>query len=106
MDEEKVEFGTPEQVEPIYKDVYMPRKFKMAINEPHDNCVDTMINDIALLPMYSNGALQCWNLAIGGGLGMNHNQPETYPRIATMLGSVAPKDVIAASQAIVEFPAR
>ncbi len=103
MDEEKQEFGTNEEIEPIYKDVYMPRKFKMAINEPHDNCVDIMTNDLALMPMFGNNALQGWNIAVGGGLGMNHNQPDTYPRVATMLGSVAPEDVIAASQSIVEL---
>jgi len=102
MDEEKLDFGTPESIEPIYKDVYMPRKFKMAINEPHDNCVDIMTNDIALMPMFENNILQGWNLAVGGGLGMNHLQPDTYPRIATMLGSVADKDVVAAAQSIVE----
>ncbi len=103
MDEEKLDFGTPEEVEPIYKDVYMPRKFKMAINEPHDMCVEPMVNDLALLPMFENGKLQAWNLAIGGGLGMNHNQPETYPRTATMLGAVAPGDIVAAAQSIVEL---
>jgi sulfite reductase (ferredoxin) len=62
-----------------------------------------MINDIALLPMFENNQLQGWNLAIGGGLGMNHNQPDTYPRVATMLGSVSGSDVIKGAQAIVEF---
>lgn len=103
MDEEKLDLGTPEEVEPIYKDVYMPRKFKIAINEPHDNCVETMVNDLALHPMYENGKLQAWNIAIGGGLGMNHNQPETYPRVATILGSVAPEHIIGAAQSIVEM---
>jgi sulfite reductase (ferredoxin) len=108
MDEEKLDLGTPEEVEPIYKDVYMPRKFKIAINEPHDNCVDTMINDLALLPMFENGqngkeTLQGWNIGVGGGLGAKHNQPETYPRAASLLGSCGPNDVVAASQAIVEL---
>ena len=103
MDEEKLDLGTPEEVEPIYKDIYMPRKFKIAINEPHDNCVDTMVNDLALLPMFEGDKLLGWNIAAGGGLGMNHNQADTYPRIASMLGSVAPNDIAAAAQSVVEL---
>ncbi len=103
MDEEKLDFGPANEVEPIYKDIYMPRKFKIAINEPHDNCVDTMINDLALLPMFEQGKLLGWNIAAGGGLGMNHNQADTYPRVASLIGSCAPDDIVAAAQSIVEL---
>lgn len=103
MDDEQMEFQKPNEVEPIYKDVYLPRKFKMAINEPHDNCVDIMTNDLAMMPMFEGNELLGWNVAVGGGLGMNHNQPETYPRIATFLGSVKPGEIIAAAQSVVEF---
>lgn len=103
MDDEKLDLGAPEEVEPIYKDVYMPRKFKIAINEPHDNCVDTMVNDLALLPMFEGGKLQGWNIGAGGGLGMNHNQPDTYPRVASLIGSCAPDDIVKAATSIVEL---
>lgn len=103
MDDEKMEFGTPDEVEPIYKDIYMPRKFKIAINEPHDMCVEPMINDLALFPMFEGNNLLGWNIAAGGGLGAKHNQPETYPRVASMIGSVSHADLVKGAQSIVEL---
>ena len=35
--------------EPIYGETYLPRKFKMAVAEPADNCVDVYTQDLGLL---------------------------------------------------------
>ena len=32
--------------EPIYGDVYLPRKFKIGVAWPGDNCVDVLANDV------------------------------------------------------------
>ena len=42
--------------EPVYGDVYLPRKFKIAVAWPGDNCVDVLANDIGLVPTLSDGA--------------------------------------------------
>src|SRR5262249_52467188 len=47
------------------------------------------------------GALAGFNVAAGGGLGATHGDARTYPRLADMLGFVAPDQVIAAAEAIV-----
>ena len=36
--------------EPVYGDVYLPRKFKIGVAWPGDNCVDVFSNDVALVP--------------------------------------------------------
>ena len=37
------------EIEPIYGKHYMPRKFKIAIGFPGDNCIDIYANDLGLL---------------------------------------------------------
>ena len=91
--------------EPVYGDVYLPRKFKIAIAWPGDNCVDVLANDIGLVPTLTDGLtgeLTGYNVFVGGGLGMTHAREEdTYPRVATPLGWVTPDRVVDTAEAIV-----
>ena len=41
--------------EPVYGDVYLPRKFKIAVAWPGDNCVDVLANDVGIVPTLSAG---------------------------------------------------
>jgi len=99
MDGEKVE-GTPkfrsdvgEDEEPLYTKRYLPRKFKIAAAIPPYNDVDIFANDIGLIAIEQDGKLLGFNIAIGGGMGMTHGMPETYPRLASVIGFV-PTDKI------------
>jgi sulfite reductase (ferredoxin) len=68
--------------EPIYGTAYLPRKFKIAIAWPGDNCVDLHSHDIGLLP--HDGGYVVW---AGGGMGMSHAREEdTFPRLASVVG--------------------
>ena len=42
--------GRKRSPEPIYGDVYLPRKFKIAVAWPGDNNVDVLANDVGLVP--------------------------------------------------------
>lgn len=44
-------FGTnyPGSPEPIYGNVYLPRKFKIAVTVPGDNSVDVLTNDVGVV---------------------------------------------------------
>jgi sulfite reductase (NADPH) hemoprotein beta-component len=77
-----------EEEDPLYQDRYLPRKFKIGIAIPPNNDVDVLTNDLGLIAIIEAGELKGFNLAIGGGLGMTHGNPETYPRLATMIGFV------------------
>ncbi|MGC4103286.1 NADPH-dependent assimilatory sulfite reductase hemoprotein subunit [Ferruginibacter sp.] len=75
-----------EEVDPLYQDRYLPRKFKIGIGIPPNNEVDVLINDLALIAIIEEGKLKGFNIAIGGGLSATHGNAETYPRLATVIG--------------------
>lgn len=55
------EFGTnfEDCPEPIYGNLFLPRKFKVAVTVPGDNSVDVLTNDIGVVVICdSNGELQ------------------------------------------------
>jgi sulfite reductase (NADPH) hemoprotein beta-component len=80
--------------EPIYGKHYLPRKFKIALAIPPHNDVDIFANDIGLIAIIENGELKGYNVAAGGGFGMTFGMPETYPRLATLLGYVAKDKIV------------
>jgi len=80
-------------VEPVYGNAYLPRKFKIAIAWPGDNCVDIYTNDVGIVPTLAGGTtgeLTGFMVLAGGGMGMSHNRPDdTYPLLAQPVGWVA-----------------
>ena len=89
--------------DPLYRDVYLPRKFKVAVAVPGDNSVDIYTNDIGIVPVLSEvDVLLGYDLYVGGGLGMTHRKPDTFPRLADELGFVEPADLLPFVRAIVE----
>ncbi|HXB10136.1 MAG TPA: NADPH-dependent assimilatory sulfite reductase hemoprotein subunit, partial [Puia sp.] len=87
LDQEKLTDKTEEE-DPLYQDRYLPRKFKIGIAIPPNNDVDVLTNDIGLIAIIEGKELKGFNIAIGGGLGTTHGNPETYPRLATVIGFV------------------
>jgi sulfite reductase (NADPH) hemoprotein beta-component len=87
--------------EPIYGKTYLPRKFKVALAIPPNNDVDIFANDVALIAIEKQGKLIGYNVAAGGGLGMTFGMPETYPRLADLLGFVEKDKVIDVCEKIV-----
>jgi len=90
-------------LDPLYGEKWLPRKFKIAIATPEDNTVDALTNDIGLFALHENGAIHGYNVYIGGGFGMKHNNADTYPRIASPLGYVSKEDVVEVCRAIVKL---
>jgi sulfite reductase (ferredoxin) len=94
--------ATAEDVaEPLYGSTYLPRKFKIAIATADDNTVDILTQDLGLIAVFEGQALRGYNVAVGGGLGMTHNKPRTYPRLGTIIGSVGPDDLVAVTKAVI-----
>jgi sulfite reductase (NADPH) hemoprotein beta-component len=87
LDEEKITDKQQED-DPLYQDRYLPRKFKIGLAIPPNNDIDVLTNDLALIAIIDQGVLRGFNIAIGGGLGTTHGNPETYPRLATVIGFV------------------
>jgi sulfite reductase (ferredoxin) len=94
----------PENVEPLYGTHYLPRKFKIGIGTAEDNCIDLLTHDLGILALFDEKqTLIGYNFLLGGGLGMTHNQPNTYPRLASPIAFAEPEDFIRVSEAVVKM---
>jgi len=83
--EERVAGGETED-EPIYGRTYMPRKFKIGVALPPQNDVDVFAQDLSFIAIEEMGAVVGYNVVVGGGMGMTHGEPETYPRNGDVIG--------------------
>lgn len=99
---ELVAGGPPEaEPDPIYGKHYLPRKFKVAIAFPDDNCTDVLTNDLGFLAVPDGDQLAGFNVLVGGGLGQTHGKEDTFPRLADTLGFATPEEVIEVATAVV-----
>src|SRR5690242_17649843 len=102
LDGERIAGGEEEVVEPIYGKTYLPRKFKIVVAVPPSNDVDVFAHDLGYIAITDNaGNLVGWNVTVGGGMGMTHGEPQTYPRTADVMGFCRSEDAIAVAEAVV-----
>jgi sulfite reductase (NADPH) hemoprotein beta-component len=102
LDGERIAGGEDEVVEPIYGKTYLPRKFKIGVAVPPSNDIDVFANDLGFIAIVgAKGAVTGWNVTVGGGMGMTHGEPETYPRNADVMGFCKTEDVLAVAEAVV-----
>lgn len=93
--------GEPDE-EPIYGKTYLPRKFKIVIAVPPSNDVDIFAHDLGFIAIEGpDGRLAGFNVTVGGGLGMSHNQIDTYPRLADVLGFCRADQAVEVAEKIV-----
>jgi len=100
LNEEKVAGGEIED-EPILGRTYLPRKFKIAIALPPHNDVDVFAHDLSLIAIVENGAIVGYNVVVGGGMGMTHGEPETYPRAGNVIGFCKPENAVDVAEKVV-----
>ncbi|GAC1593090.1 MAG: assimilatory sulfite reductase (NADPH) hemoprotein subunit [Ginsengibacter sp.] len=94
LDNEKIVDKT-EEIDPLYEDRYLPRKFKIGIAIPPNNDVDVFSNDLGLIAVIKNDKLLGFNVAVGGGLSTTFGNTNTYARLATVLGFIGiDKDIL------------
>ncbi|MFT4651993.1 MAG: sulfite reductase (NADPH) hemoprotein beta-component [Porticoccaceae bacterium] len=99
LDGEKVE--TTE--EPIYGKTYLPRKFKTAIAIPPNNDVDVYANDLGFIAIIDQQKLIGFNVLVGGGMGTAHNDSQTYPRVADVIGFCTPDKLLEVAESVVRL---
>ncbi|MBD0263424.1 MAG: sulfite reductase, ferredoxin dependent [Tolypothrix sp. Co-bin9] len=91
-----------DSLEPIYGNLYMPRKFKVCVTVPGDNSIDLYSQDLTLVVMTDKkGKLEGFNVFAGGGLGRTHNKEETFARMADPICYVTKDDVYEIVKAVV-----
>ncbi|NNM62645.1 MAG: NADPH-dependent assimilatory sulfite reductase hemoprotein subunit [Steroidobacteraceae bacterium] len=84
--------------EPLYGRTYLPRKFKIAIAVPPHNDVDIYAHDLGFIAILEDGRLIGYDVTVGGGMGMTHNAPATFPRVADLAGFCLPQDAVAVAE--------
>ena len=90
--------GNP--VEPLYGPSYLPRKLKVAIGLPGDNCVDLYAQDVGLLALCENFQVAGYNVLVGGGMGMTPRLENTFPALAQPLAMIRPEQALEVVRAI------
>ena len=98
---ETVKSPQHEETEPIYGPTYLPRKFKIGVAYPGDNCIDVYTQDIGLVAHVEDECLDGFTILIGGGMGMTHGKSETFPRLATPLCYASADEVLSVVETIV-----
>ena len=84
--------------EPLYGTTYLPRKFKIGLVHPGDNTADILTNDLGFIHVPEG-----WIVTIGGGMGMTHNKPATYPRLADAVALIGHDELLEMAQAVVRL---
>ena len=70
---------------------YLPRKFKTVVAVPPSNDVDVFAQDLGFIAITGeNDEVVGYDVAVGGGMGMTHGEPETFPRTADVMGFCRP----------------
>lgn len=102
IDGEKAHTIDPaEEDEPIYGPTYLPRKFKIGVAYPGDNCVDVYTQDLGLIALIDGETVTGFTVVIGGGMGATHGKKETFPRLASPLCDVSLDETIKVVETIV-----
>jgi sulfite reductase (ferredoxin) len=92
-----------DEEETLYGATYLPRKFKIGLTTESDNTIDVLTNDMGIVAHFEGDTLQGYTVAVGGGLGMTHNKPRTYPRLATPIAFVQPDELLAMVDAVIKL---
>ncbi|MDF2961234.1 MAG: sulfite reductase [Paenibacillus sp.] len=94
VDGEPIQLAEGEAEEPLYGEVYLPRKFKVAIVPEGDNCLDVYDNDLGLVAHVVDGHVEGYTILVGGGMGRMALDQETYPRLASPICYVARDEAV------------
>lgn len=92
--------GKTSFVDPLYGQNYLPRKFKFGLAIPPLNDVDIFTNCCGFIAI-GDGQLCGYNLTAGGGMGRSHNNKETFPRLADVIGFLPADKVVEVGKAVV-----
>jgi len=99
--DKKLIADSKKDVEPLYGDRYLPRKFKITIVIPPYNDSDVFSQDLGFIAIVVNNRIVGYNVAVGGGMGSTFGMPEAYPRLAEVIGFCLPEQVLDIAEKIV-----
>lgn len=91
-----------EVIEPIYGKQYLPRKFKIGIALPGDNCVDIYTHDLGFLAVCRDHDIVGYNVIVGGGQGRTPSAEKTFPMLGLKMAFIRPEQLIDVAAAIIK----
>jgi sulfite reductase (ferredoxin) len=91
-----------QEVEPLYGRTYLPRKFKIAMALPHDNCVDVYTPDLGLLAICQHDSIVGYNFLVGGSFGMIPSNKKTFPALGKRMAFVPTDEVVGVAEAVIK----
>jgi sulfite reductase (ferredoxin) len=91
-----------DEVEPIYGPAYLPRKFKIALGLPGDNCVDLYANDLGLMAICRDWKIVGYNVLVGGSMGVTPSAAKTFPMAARRMAFIESHEAIDVATAVVK----
>jgi sulfite reductase (NADPH) hemoprotein beta-component len=103
VDNTQLNLDAPENTtftDPLYGQVYLPRKFKTSFVIPPVNDMDVYTNDLGFIAVVEGDKLLGYNLAVGGGLGRSHGNDQTYTRLADVIGFIPRDRVVEVAKAV------
>jgi sulfite reductase (NADPH) hemoprotein beta-component len=86
--------------EPFYGPTYLPRKFKIGFAVPPINDIDVYTQDLGFIAVADGERLLGFNVCVGGGMGRTDRVPETYPRVADVIGFIPADKVLQVAQEV------
>ena len=89
------------EIEPMYGNRYLPRKFKIGLVVPPQNDCDVFSQDLGFIAIVENGKIAGYNVVAGGGLGSTFGRPDTYPRTGSVIGFCKPGEVVDVAEKII-----
>ncbi|MBA62013.1 MAG: NADPH-dependent assimilatory sulfite reductase hemoprotein subunit [Planctomycetaceae bacterium] len=91
-----------DDVEPLYGRQYLPRKFKIGITLPHDNCIDVYTHDLGLIAVLNDDNIIGYNVLVGGGQGRSPSAKKTFPALGQKLCFATREQVVSIIEAVVK----
>ncbi len=74
--DQKLIADSKKDVEPLYGDRYLPRKFKIAVAIPPYNDSDVFSQDLGFIAIVEKNKIVGYDVAVGGGMGTTFGMPE------------------------------
>ncbi len=87
--------------EPLYGPTYLPRKFKVGIALPEDNCIDIYTQDLGFIAVVRDEKIIGYNVTVGGGMGRTPSAKKTFPALAKRMAFVTPEQAIDVAKAVI-----
>jgi sulfite reductase (ferredoxin) len=100
--EESLEGGGAPEEEPIYGPTYLPRKFKIGVTLPEDNCIDVYTQDLGFIAVVRDGQVIGYNVTVGGGMGMTPSAAKTFPALAHRMAFATREQAVGVAEAVVK----